>query len=535
MFSSHLLLLLLNCILGVASVRSMKRGSGSAQDSSFFQSSSDPFSDDLDQDMVSQHMSKLYEKYNQENRLREGNTVRSYRASQDSSDHRLVYQLNLTTLQDSEVILSATFHFLLDRRPHQKPWFCKRFKSPFCRSSPIHPSPSISLLLRSVSSGSGVSSGSMGSFLGNVTFHPHRRGVWQMKDVTQVIKEARDKGHLLVSVELDLGQQYPRKPEEVLSAGSLPYLLLYANDRALAEPNSVATSLQRYDPFPEGGEPSHSSQSSLLLHRPNSSPELKGRVRRDSALPSDPIQNNELPEVDYRPDGYRKDDLWESTWYLALKPKLKSGKKEKKRKNQEEEGVEQGRGANDREEPEVLKEAERTSEGLKSDDSTVKRLKDSRTLAVDGRRHERRHEGRDGKKHKGSATPQSPVLSFDEQTMRKARRRQWGDTQQRGCSRRNLRVDFADIGWSEWVIAPKAFDAYYCAGTCGFPMPKVSRPSNHATIQSIVRAVGIIPGVPEPCCVPERMSPLAVLYQDESRNPVLKIYPNMSVQSCSCR
>ncbi|XP_070772246.1 growth/differentiation factor 10 [Enoplosus armatus] len=520
MISSHLFLLMLNCLLGAASVRTVKGSSGSAQDSL-----------DLDQDMVSQHMSRLYEKYNRENRLREGNTVRSFRASQDSSDHRTVYRLNLTTLQDSEVILSATFHFLLDRRPHQKPWFCKRFKSPSCRSSAVHPSPSISLLLRSVSSGSEVRSGSMGSFLGNVTFHPHRRGVWQMKDVTQVIKEARDKGHLLVSVELNFGQQYQRKPEQALSAGSLPYLLLYANDQALAESNSVAASLQRYDPFSEGGESSHSSQ---LLHRPNSSPESKGRVRREATLLSDPIQNNELPEVDYRPDGYRKDDLWESTWYLALKPKPKSGKKEKKRKSQEEEGAEQGRGAHDTEEARVLKEGEGTSQGLKRDDSTVRKLKDSLTIS-DGQKHERRNEGKDGKKHKGSANSQSPVLSFDEQTMRKARRRQWGETQHRGCSRRNLRVDFADIGWSEWVIAPTAFDAYYCAGTCGFPMPKVARPSNHATIQSIVRAVGIIPGVPEPCCVPEKMSPLAVLYQDESRNPVLKVYPNMSVQSCSCR
>ncbi|XP_071336818.1 growth/differentiation factor 10 [Trachinotus anak] len=533
MMSSHLFLLMLNCFLGAASVRTMKGGSWSAQDSSFLHPSSDPFSDDLDQDMVSQHMSKLYEKYNKENRLREGNTVRSFRASQDSSDHRMVYRLNFTTLQDSEVILSATFHFLLDRRPPQKPWFCKRFKSPSCRSSAIHSSPSISLLLRSVSSGSEVRTGSMGSFLGNVTFHPHRRGVWQMKDVTQVIKEARDKGHLLVSVELDLGQHYQRKPEEVLSAGSLPYLLLYANDQALAEPNSVAASLQRYDPLSEGGEPSHSSQASQLL-KPTSSPESKGRVRREATMPSDPIQNNELPEVDYRPDGYRKDDLWESTWYL--KPKPKSGRKENKRKSQEEEGVEEGRGTQDREEPQVLKEGERTSHGLKFDDLTEKKLKDSRTLTIsDRRKHERRNEGKDGRKHKGSSNAQSPVLSFDEQTMRNARRRQWGNTQQRGCSRRNLRVDFADIGWSEWVIAPKAFEAYYCAGTCGFPMPKVTRPSNHATIQSIVRAVGIIPGVPEPCCVPEKMSPLAVLYQDESRNPVLKVYPNMSVQSCSCR
>ncbi|XP_074532032.1 growth/differentiation factor 10 [Halichoeres trimaculatus] len=536
--SSHLLFLLLNCFLGAASVRTVE----GAQDSAF--------SDGLDQDMVSQHMFKLYEKSSRESRLREGNTVRSFRAAPGSSDHRTVYHLNLTALQDSEVVLSASFHFLLDRRPHHKAWFCKRFKSPSCRSSAVHPSPSISLLLRAVSAGSEVRPGSTGSPLGNMTFHPHRRGVWQMKDVTQVIKEARDRGHLLVSVELDLGQQYHMKPEGALSAGGLPYLLLYADDQALAEPNSVASSLQRYDPAQEEGESSRSPQAlqrpnpgpeprgrvrralqrpnpgpetrgrvRRALQRPNPGPEPRGRVRREAPLLSDTVQNNELPEVDYRPEGYRKDALWETTWYLALKPKHKAGKK---KKNQEDEGLEKDRRAQDRKDD--------------VDQLSVKKVGDGPAQTVGGgRRQGQRNEGKSGKKLRGSSDPQSPVLSFDEQTMRKAWRRQWADAQQRGCSRRNLRVDFADIGWSEWVIAPKAFDAYYCAGTCGFPMPKVARPSNHATIQSIVRAVGIVPGVPEPCCVPEEMSPLPVLYQDESRNPVLKIYPNMSVQSCSCR
>lgn len=375
----------------------------------------------------------------------------------DSSDRRMVYRLNLTTLQDTEVILSATFHFQLDRRPHQKPWFCKRLKSPSCGSSAIQPSPSISLLLHSVSSGSEVRSGSIGSFLGNVTFHPHRKGAWQMKDVTQVMKEARKRGNLLVSVDLDLGQQYHRKPMEALSAGNLPYLLLYANDQALLEPNSVAASLQRYDPFREG--------------RPNSLIKSVERKRRETAPLSEPIQNNELPEVEYKPEGYQKDDLWESTWYLALKPKAKSGGKEKKRKILKQEGVEK-----ESREPQVHK-AERISQGLKPDDSTAKKIKDSHKISI-GRKHERKNEGNDGKKHKGNADSLSPVLSFDEQTMRKARRRQWGNTQQRSCSRRNLRVDFADIGWSDWVIAPKAFDAYYCAGTCGFPMAKVGAQSS---------------------------------------------------------
>uniref|UniRef100_A0A3B3B9A2 Growth/differentiation factor 10 n=1 Tax=Oryzias melastigma TaxID=30732 RepID=A0A3B3B9A2_ORYME len=363
----------------------------------------------------------------------------SFVISAESADHRMMYRLNLSSLQDSEVILSATFHFLLHKNLHPKPWFCKRLKSPSCRFTEA---PSINLLFSLESK-----LGSEGSFLSNVTFHPHRRGVWQMKDVTQVIKEARNRGNLTLLVELDLRQH--KKPDHSLSAGRVPYLLLYANDKALAEPNSVATSLQRFDPFSEGGD---------LLHRANSSPfSSQGRLRREVSLHSEPIQNNELPEP-------------------------KSERKETKRKSYE-----------DREQ-----------------------------------RNER-------KKPRGSAKTHSPVLTFDEQTMRRARRRQWSGSQNRGCSRRNLRVDFADIGWSEWVIAPKAFEAYYCAGTCGFPLPQVTRPSNHATIQSIVRAVGIIPGVPEPCCVPENMSPLAVLFRDESSNLVLKVYPNMSVHSCSCR
>ncbi|KAM9365879.1 growth/differentiation factor 10 [Pholidichthys leucotaenia] len=509
MISSHLFLLVVNSFLGAASAEANSLHSALAR-----------VSDDLYEDVVFRHMSRLYDKYNKDNCLKEGNTVRSFRASQDVADHRMIYQLNLTTLQDTEVILSATLHFLLER--NQKPWFCKRFKSPSCRSSPLHHTPSISLLLHSVSSGSGARSESLRSFLGKVTFHLHRRGVWQMKDVTRAIREARDKGHQLVSVEVELGKQHQRKPVEMLSASSVPYLLLYANDQALAEPNSVAASLQRYDPFNEGTEPLHSSQA---LH----SPELKGRVRREANLLFDPIQNNELPDVNYMHDEYRKKDLWESTWYLALKHKTKTGRKEKKRKSPEEEGGEQVEGAHEL-------DGERTSQGTKTADSAVGKLKDSQTVTIgDRRKHDSRNEGKDRKKQKGSTNTLSPVLRFDEQTMRKARRRQWSHTQHRGCTRRNLRVDFADIGWSEWVIAPKAFDAYYCAGTCGFPIPKVTRPTNHATLQSIVRAVGIIPGVPEPCCVPENMSPLAVLFQDESRNPVLKVYPNMSVQSCSCR
>ena len=41
------------------------------------------------------------------------------------------------------------------------------------------------------------------------------------------------------------------------------------------------------------------------------------------------------------------------------------------------------------------------------------------------------------------------------------------------CGRKRLAVDFADIGWSDWIISPRSFEAHYCAGTCPFPLTKV--------------------------------------------------------------
>lgn len=248
----------------------------------------------------------------------------------------------------------------------------------------------------------------------------------------------------VISAELDVGFPRGGYNQERSSSTGEPYILVYADDQAINEPNSVALSLQRYGPSSAGEDSASAS-----------------RIRRELSLQ---IHTNDIPEVQL--SSFKNHELWQNTYFPD---KAKTEAKPSKREGQE------------------------NSEGL--------------------------------------SRPE--VLSFDDRTMKKARRRQWSEP--RVCSRRYLRVDFADIGWSEWVLAPKSFDAYYCAGTCGFPIPKVVRPSNHATIQSIVRAVGIIPGVPEPCCVPEKMRPLSVLFLDQNRNMVLKVYPGMTVETCACR
>ena len=59
--------------------------------------------------------------------------------------------------------------------------------------------------------------------------------------------------------------------------------------------------------------------------------------------------------------------------------------------------------------------------------------------------------------------------------------------------------------------------------------------SNHARLQSIMNRFN--PSIPEPCCVPDKMMPLSILFFDsENRDHiVLKVFPNMAVASCACR
>ncbi|RXM31354.1 Bone morphogenetic protein 3 [Acipenser ruthenus] len=90
---------------------------------------------------------------------------------------------------------------------------------------------------------------------------------------------------------------------------------------------------------------------------------------------------------------------------------------------------------------------------------------------------------RNKKKQRKSDGHKVQTLQFDEQTLKKARRKQWNEP--RNCARRYLKVDFADIGWSEWIISPKSFDAYYCSGSCQFPMPKVGFQYQSCNIKSM--------------------------------------------------
>ena len=111
-----------------------------------------------------------------------------------------------------------------------------------------------------------------------------------------------------------------------------------------------------------------------------------------------------------------------------------------------------------------------------------------------------------------------------------------------------MTVNFTEIGWNNWIIAPQAFDAARCLGQCLFPIAKHLRPTNHAIIQAILyniqsnklsrtpsSAQSKWPLIQQPSCVPDTLQSISLLYFDETNNAVLRTYDDMTAISCACR
>lgn len=51
------------------------------------------------------------------------------------------------------------------------------------------------------------------------------------------------------------------------------------------------------------------------------------------------------------------------------------------------------------------------------------------------------------------------------------------------CRKVDMWVDFDHIGWDEWIVHPKRFNAYRCEGECPTPLDASFHPTNHAYMQ----------------------------------------------------
>lgn len=102
------------------------------------------------------------------------------------------------------------------------------------------------------------------------------------------------------------------------------------------------------------------------------------------------------------------------------------------------------------------------------------------------------------------------------------------------CRRTSLRVNFKDIGWDKWIVAPPEYEAYECKGVCNFPLTDDVTPSKHAIIQTLMNLRNP-KKANKACCVPTKLDPLTVMYQENGIITVRHFYEDMKVAKCGCR
>ncbi|KAG0710218.1 Bone morphogenetic protein 10 [Chionoecetes opilio] len=104
-----------------------------------------------------------------------------------------------------------------------------------------------------------------------------------------------------------------------------------------------------------------------------------------------------------------------------------------------------------------------------------------------------------------------------------------------GCKMKPLRVDFKDIGWDDWIIAPVHYEAFQCTGKCFYPLASHLTPTKHAVVQTLMNSVHP-DRTSRACCVPTKLGPISLLYFENSNTPTYKYqYDDMVVLECGCR
>lgn len=105
------------------------------------------------------------------------------------------------------------------------------------------------------------------------------------------------------------------------------------------------------------------------------------------------------------------------------------------------------------------------------------------------------------------------------------------------CCRRQFHVNFRDIGWSDWIIAPSGYHANYCEGECPSHVASLggSSLSFHSAVINHYRLRGYSPfqGM-RSCCVPTRLRAMSMLYYNEEQKIIKKDIHNMIVEECGC-
>jgi len=113
------------------------------------------------------------------------------------------------------------------------------------------------------------------------------------------------------------------------------------------------------------------------------------------------------------------------------------------------------------------------------------------------------------------------VVNVESEIKKRKRRVVKCHSKMKGCCRESLYVNFTEIGWDDWVVQPRGYDANYCRGSCYSSVPIYGYVT---VIQKVLDK--------KPCCSPKSFSSLTILYQDD--NIYKKMLPDMTVEDCAC-
>ncbi|XP_018409920.1 PREDICTED: bone morphogenetic protein 10 [Nanorana parkeri] len=102
------------------------------------------------------------------------------------------------------------------------------------------------------------------------------------------------------------------------------------------------------------------------------------------------------------------------------------------------------------------------------------------------------------------------------------------------CRKTSLYIDFKEIGWDSWIIAPAGYEAYECRGVCSYPLTENVTPTKHAIVQTLIHMKNS-QKASKACCVATKLDPISILYMDAGVVTYKFKYEGMVVSECGCR
>ncbi|KAG5860816.1 hypothetical protein JTB14_038117 [Gonioctena quinquepunctata] len=106
------------------------------------------------------------------------------------------------------------------------------------------------------------------------------------------------------------------------------------------------------------------------------------------------------------------------------------------------------------------------------------------------------------------------------------------------CCRESLYISFVEIGWDDWIIQPKGYNAHFCRGSCMTASSiTLSATQHNSMLQKVMysetRRHGARPEL-TPCCAATQFQPLQLVYMDSNKTVTTKLLSNMIVETCGC-